>query len=100
MRVSTSQIYALGAESIDPADAPLSIADFFIRNIGHHARPGDTLPFGPIALVATKVANGHVTTAGLRLAEPEPAATPRLPWLRRLRRQLRRGLRALGKTFG
>jgi cell volume regulation protein A len=91
-----AEIYGL---TIDPAETAVSITQYFIDRIGHRAHPGDTLPLGPIALVATKVIDGHVTTAGLRLAEPEPLPPRQRSRLRsRLRAWQRPLRRLLGKT--
>jgi cell volume regulation protein A len=52
----------------------VSLAEFFTENLGRRAKEGDIVQLGPIALLAHKVEKGHVTTVGLRLAEPEEAA--------------------------
>jgi cell volume regulation protein A len=52
----------------------VALADFFTEHLGRAARTGDIVQLGPIALLAHTVANGRVTTVGLRLAEPEEAA--------------------------
>jgi cell volume regulation protein A len=52
----------------------VSLAEFFTENLGRRAKEGDIVQLGPIALLAHKVEKGHVTTVGLRLAEPEDAA--------------------------
>jgi cell volume regulation protein A len=49
----------------------VSLAEFFTENLGRRAKEGDIVQLGPIALLAHKVEKGHVTTVGLRLAEPE-----------------------------
>ena len=49
----------------------VSLADYFSEQLRRRARTGDIVELGPIALLANKVENGHVTTVGLRLAEPE-----------------------------
>jgi len=54
----------------------VALADFFTEQLGRAAKTGDIVQLGPIALLAHKVANGRVTTVGLRLAEPEDAADP------------------------
>jgi hypothetical protein len=41
------------------------------EQLGRHARSGDIVAFGPIALLAHTVENGRVATVGLRLPEPE-----------------------------
>jgi len=52
----------------------VTLADFFTGQLRRPARTGDIVQLGPIALLAHKVANGRVTTIGLRLAEPEETA--------------------------
>lgn len=52
----------------------VSLAEFFTENLGRRAKEGDIVQLGPIALLAHKVEKGHVTTVGLRLAEPEESA--------------------------
>jgi cell volume regulation protein A len=52
----------------------VTLADYFIEQLGRPARTGDIVALGPIALLAHTVEDGHVTTVGLRLAEPERPA--------------------------
>jgi cell volume regulation protein A len=52
----------------------VALADFFTEQLRRRSKAGDIVQLGPIALLAHKVANGRVTTVGLRLAEPEEAA--------------------------
>jgi NhaP-type Na+/H+ and K+/H+ antiporter len=54
----------------------VALADFFTEQLGRAAKTGDIVQLGPIALLAHAVANGRVTTVGLRLDEPEEAASP------------------------
>jgi cell volume regulation protein A len=49
----------------------VSLAEYFSEHLGRRAKEGDIVQLGPIALLAHKVEKGHVTTVGLRLAEPE-----------------------------
>ena len=53
----------------------VTLADFFTEQLRRRAKTGDIVELGPIALLAHKVENGRVTTVGLRLAEPEEAAS-------------------------
>ncbi|RDV04407.1 potassium/proton antiporter [Undibacter mobilis] len=55
--------------------AEISLADFFTEQLGRPARAGDIVALGTIALLAQKVEGGKVTNVGLRLDEPEAAAT-------------------------
>jgi len=52
----------------------VTLADYFSEQLRRRIKTGDIVELGPIALLAHKVSGGHVTTVGLRLAEPEPAA--------------------------
>ncbi len=52
----------------------VSLADYFLEHLGRRSKTGDVVELGPIALLAHKVADGRVTTVGLRLAEPEEPA--------------------------
>jgi len=52
----------------------VTLADYFSEQLRRRARAGDIVELGPIALLAHQVSGGRVTTVGLRLAEPEPAA--------------------------
>ncbi len=63
-----AEIYGL---QVAADHAEVSLADFFTENLGRRAKEGDIVQLGPIALLAHKVDDGHVTTVGLRLAEPE-----------------------------
>ena len=59
-------------------DAGTSLAEHFAVRLKRAPRQGDVLPLGAIALVAHRVADGRVTSVGLRLPEdepPEPAAS-------------------------
>jgi cell volume regulation protein A len=51
----------------------VSLAEYFSEHLGRRAKEGDIVQLGPIALLAHKVEKNHVTTVGLRLAEPEEA---------------------------
>lgn len=53
----------------------VTLAAFFIEQLGRPAKQGDIVVLGPIALLAHKVEAKGVTTVGLRLAEPEAPAT-------------------------
>jgi cell volume regulation protein A len=67
-----AEIYGL---SIAPAAAGISLADHMAEEIKRRPRQGDIVPLGPIALLAHRVADGRVTSVGLRLADDdaEPA---------------------------
>jgi cell volume regulation protein A len=63
-----AEIYGL---AVEPDDADVTLSDHFTAWFGRAARQGDTLPIGPIVLVAHTVHDGRVTMIGLQLAEPE-----------------------------
>jgi cell volume regulation protein A len=64
---AVAEIYGL---PVEPDEAKMTLADYFAAHV-RRMRPGAALPFGAIALVAHKVADGRVTSVGLRLAEEE-----------------------------
>jgi cell volume regulation protein A len=67
-----ANIYGL---SIAPDHAQMSLADHIAEEVKRRPKQGDIVPLGPIALLAHQVANGRVTSVGLRLPEDdeEPA---------------------------
>ena len=86
-----AEIYGL---SVAENNAGLSLADFFNEELKRTPRQGDVVPLGPIALLAQRVANGHVVMVGLRLAEEdeEPAPTP----VERVKKTVKRLMARLG----
>ncbi len=87
-----AEIYGL---TIAPEHRPVSLADYFTAELKHAPKQGEALPLGPIALVAHKVADGRVTSVGLRLADEDTDKAP-ATLLDRLRRFARRLLARLG----
>jgi cell volume regulation protein A len=67
-----AEIYGL---SIAPQDAEMTLADHFADKIKRRPKQGDVVPLGPIALVAHRIANGRLSSVGLRLAQDEEPAT-------------------------
>jgi cell volume regulation protein A len=63
-----AEIYGLQVAA-DHTD--VALADFFAEQLGRTPKTGEVVALGPIALLAHTVDDGHVTTVGLRLAEPE-----------------------------
>ncbi len=59
----------------------VTLADFFTEHLGRPATTGDIVQLGPIALLAHTVADGRVTTVGLRLDDTNEAAD----WVGRLK---------------
>jgi len=80
-----AEIYGL---AVEPDDAEATLSDHFTTWFGRAARTGDTLPIGPIVLVAHTVRDDRVSMIGLQLAEPDTDTTLRA----RLRRLGRRAL--------
>jgi potassium/hydrogen antiporter len=80
-----AEIYGL---SIAPAAAGISLADHMAEEIKRRPRQGDIVPLGPIALLAHRVADGRVTSVGLRLAEDDEAPTTLATKLKKAARDL------------
>jgi cell volume regulation protein A len=87
-----AEIYGL---TIAEEEKGTTLADHFAKHGRRVARPGDTLPLGEIALVVHHVADGHIVSIGLRLAELEPDEKPPSR-LRRLKRAWRKLWARLG----
>jgi len=69
-----AEIYGL---QIASKDADTKLADYFAAELKRPPKQGEIVSIGPIALLASKVEWGRVTTVGLRLAEPEEVSTLR-----------------------
>jgi len=63
-----AEIYGL---RIAEAHASVALADHFANELKRPPKPGDIVQLGPIALLAHAVADGKVTTVGLRLDDPD-----------------------------
>ncbi len=87
-----AEIYGL---SIAPEAVEISLADHIAEEVKRRPRQGDVVPLGPIALLVHRVADGRVTSVGLRLAEEEEAQAP-ATLLGRLKSSARRVLAKLG----
>jgi cell volume regulation protein A len=83
---AVAEIYGL---TVAPDEADVTLADDFAAHLKRPPKPGDTLPLGAIVLVARAVANGRVTSVGLRLPEDEDEKPP-ATFIGRLKRMLRR----------
>ena len=70
----------------------VTLADFFAEHLGRPAKTGDIVQLGPIALLAHTVADGRVTTVGLRLDDTNEAAD----WVGRLKSMWKRVQNYLG----
>ena len=85
-----ADIYGL---SIAPEAAEISLADHMADELKRRPKQNDIVPLGPIALLAHRVADGRVTSVGLRLPEDdEQPAT--------LSARLRKAARALWARLG
>lgn len=65
---AVAEIYGV---SIDPNDAPLTLADYFDIHLDHAPRVNATLPLDSIVLVARSIGGNRVNLVGLRLPEDE-----------------------------
>jgi cell volume regulation protein A len=80
-----ADIYGL---SIAPGAAGITLAGHIAEELARTPRQGDVVPLGPIALVAHRVADGRVSTVGLRLAEDDAAPTTLAARLKKAARDL------------
>jgi cell volume regulation protein A len=87
-----AEIYGL---SVAPEATEVSLADHIAEEVKRRPRQGDIVPLGPIALLVHRVADGRVTSVGLRLAEDEEAPAP-TTFMGRLKSIARRMLAKLG----
>jgi cell volume regulation protein A len=87
---SLAEIYAL---PVDQSNAATTLSDYFNELLGEAPHEGDSLPLGPVALIAHTISAGRVVTVGLQLADPEQRA-PKTP-LSRARRGLRQAANQL-----
>jgi cell volume regulation protein A len=62
--------------TVAPEERATTLADFFAEHTRRAPKQGDMLPLGPIALVAHRVADGRVTSVGLRLADEDEDEQP------------------------
>src|SRR6516165_999884 len=73
--VTLGELATIYGLSMAPDAAEMALADYFADETKRRPKQGDVVPLGPIALVAHRVANGRVTSVGLRLAEDDAPAT-------------------------
>jgi len=64
-------------QPVPPEASAETVADYFARRLGGNVHKSDVVTFGAVALVATRVDNGRVLSAGLRLADPDPVVPRR-----------------------
>ena len=70
----------------------MTLADHFAEEMKRRPKQGDVVPLGPIALVAHQVANGRVTSVGLRLPEDDEEPATVAARLKKAARDLRKRL--------
>ena len=89
-------VYGLTVAETEKA---LTVSGYFTSRIGMEAHRSDTVPLGNVWLVALQVTDGRVTSAGLRLADPDPQVPllPAAPPGKRLLRGLIGGPKARAK---
>jgi potassium/hydrogen antiporter len=93
--VTLGELASVYGLQIAEDDLAKSVADYFSARRGGSIKQGDTVPLGPIALIAHKVGNGRVGMVGLRLTEPEPETAAPTSIIDRLRRRVTRLLARL-----
>jgi potassium/hydrogen antiporter len=91
--VTLGELAGIYGLSIAPDAAQITLAEHIGEEVKRRPRQGDIVPLGPIALLAHQVANGRVTSVGLRL--PEDDDDPATPWPR-----LKKRARDLWKRLG
>jgi cell volume regulation protein A len=81
--------------AIDPAQASLTLADYFDIHLDRAPKVGAAVPIDTIDLVARSLGGGRVNVVGLRLPEDEPEPLPRLSRAQVFRVKLKRTLAGL-----
>jgi cell volume regulation protein A len=75
--ITLADLAAVYGIKVDPAQAVLSLADYFDINLDHAPKVNDTLPLDEIVLVARSISGHRVNLVGLRLPEEdEPPSAP------------------------
>jgi cell volume regulation protein A len=86
-----AEIYGI---TIDPAQAELTLADYFDIHLDQAPKVGAAVPIDSIDLVARSLGGGRVNVVGLRLPEDDPQPMPRLSRAQVFRVKLKRTLSA------
>ncbi|OYU91070.1 MAG: K+/H+ antiporter [Bradyrhizobiaceae bacterium PARB1] len=84
--------------AIDPAQAQLTLADYFDIHLDHAPKVGAALPIDSIDLVARSLGGGRVNVVGLRLPEDEEPAPVKLTRAQLFRGRLKRTLSGLSRA--
>jgi cell volume regulation protein A len=86
--VTLGELAVIYGLSIAPDSAGISLADHIAEEVKRRVRQGDIVPLGPIALLAHRVADGRVTSVGLRLPEDDEEPVTGLAKLKKIARDL------------
>ncbi|KZD22846.1 potassium/proton antiporter [Tardiphaga robiniae] len=89
--ITLGDLAAIYGIAVDPAQASLTLADYFDIHLDHAPTVGAALPIDSIDLVARSLGGGRVNVVGLRLPEDEDPAPPKLTRRQALKGKLKRG---------
>jgi cell volume regulation protein A len=89
--ITLGDLAAIYGIAVDPAQASLTLADYFDIHLDHAPTVGAALPIDSIDLVARSLGGGRVNVVGLRLPEDEDPAPPKLTRRQALKAKLKRG---------
>lgn len=93
--ITLGDLAAIYGIAVDPAQASLTLADYFDIHLDHAPTVGAALPIDSIDLVARSLGGGRVNIVGLRLPEDEEPAPLKLTRRQALKGKLKRGWAAL-----
>jgi cell volume regulation protein A len=88
--ITLGDLAAIYGIAVDPAQASLTLADYFDIHLDHAPTVGAALPIDSIDLVARSLGGGRVNVVGLRLPEDEEPAAPKLTPAAAFRARLKR----------
>jgi potassium/hydrogen antiporter len=86
--VTLGELAGIYGLSIAPEAAEISLADHIAEEVKRRPKQGDIVPLGPIALLAHQVANGRVSSVGLRLPEDDEEPATATAKVRKVARDL------------
>ncbi len=93
--VTLADLAAVYGIKVEPAQATLSLADYFDISLDHAAVVNDTVPLDEIVLVARSISGHRVNLVGLRMPEDEEPPAPPPSVAARARNVLRRAWTAV-----
>jgi cell volume regulation protein A len=93
--ITLGDLAAIYGIAVDPAQAGLTLADYFDIHLDHAPTVGAALPIDSIDLVARSLGGGRVNVVGLRLPEDEDPAPPKLTRAQSVKGKLKRSWTAL-----